>query len=143
MFTKLCYAPDRYAVMEAIKQGITLDSIHKMTHIDYWFLNKLQRLTDVSSALEGFTLDAMPKELMQEAKRTGFSDSQIAKRIGSSWEEVREKRKDFGIVPVVKQIDTLAAEYPAKTNYLYTTYNGTEDDVEFDDQGIMVLGSGV
>jgi carbamoyl-phosphate synthase large subunit len=129
--------------MQAIKQGISLDSIHKMTQIDYWFLHKLKRMANVSDELEKFELSGVPLALMDEAKKTGFSDSQIAARVGSTAAEVREARKALGIIPCVKQIDTLAAEYPAQTNYLYTTYNGTQDDVEFNDNGIMVLGSGV
>jgi len=132
-----------YAIMEAMKQGFSLDSIHKMTDIDYWFLRKLEHITKVAAELEKFDLNSMPVTLFQEAKKTGFSDAQIAARVGATADEVRSKRKEIGIVPSVKQIDTLAAEYPAQTNYLYTTYNGSEDDVEFGDGGTMVLGSGV
>jgi carbamoyl-phosphate synthase large subunit len=98
----------------------------------------------MTKALKSVTsIDELNYDLVCSAKRLGFSDIQIAKAIGSNELEVRAKRKSLGITPFVKRIDTLAAEYPAHTNYLYTTYNASEHDVKFDDNGTMVLGSGV
>jgi carbamoyl-phosphate synthase large subunit len=92
---------------------------------------------------EAKTLENLDAETIQKAKKLGFSDPQIAHLVGSTELEVRARRKSFGITPFVKRIDTLAAEYPAHTNYLYTTYNASEHDVKFDEHGTMVLGSGV
>eukprot|EP00041_Stephanoeca_diplocostata_P038083 m.1475849 g.1475849 ORF g.1475849 m.1475849 type:complete len:1525 (+) comp25156_c0_seq6:241-4815(+) len=133
-----------FAVVAAMKSGYTLKSIHQMTHIDYWFLRKLEHIIQVGEHLENFDLASVPHLLMEEAKKAGFSDKQIGMRVGSAELDVRSKRKEMGIVPVVKQIDTLAAEYPAQTNYLYTTYNGSAHDMEFNNtDSAMVLGSGV
>ncbi|KAK5239373.1 carbamoyl-phosphate synthase (glutamine-hydrolyzing) cpa2, partial [Cryomyces antarcticus] len=112
--------------------------------IDKWFLYKIQNIVDCTHELEDIgSLFGLKKELIMKAKKMGFSDKQIAKAVGSTEDEVRARRKNFGIKPFVKKIDTLAAEFPADTNYLYTTYNATTHDVTFDDHGIVVLGSGV
>lgn len=109
-----------------------------------WFLYKIDNIVQTSRALkEAGSVEAIDHELMAQAKRLGFSDTQIANYTKSTEDIVRAHRKSLGVTPFVKRIDTLAAEYPAHTNYLYTTYNASEHDVEFDDQGTMVLGSGV
>ncbi|MCJ1454676.1 carbamoyl-phosphate synthase (glutamine-hydrolyzing) cpa2 [Mycoblastus sanguinarius] len=127
-----------------LHENYSVDKIHDLTKIDKWFLYKLQGIVDVHHELEDVgSLFGLRKELVSQAKKMGFSDRQIAKCVGSTEDEVRARRKGFGIKPFVKKIDTLAAEFPADTNYLYTTYNATSHDVSFDDHGTMVLGSGV
>jgi carbamoyl-phosphate synthase large subunit len=109
-----------------------------------WFLYKIDNIVQTHHALEAAgSVYSIDKELMQQAKRMGFSDIQIADLVSDKEDIVRAHRKSLGVTPFVKRIDTLAAEYPATTNYLYTTYNASEHDVEFNDQGTMVLGSGV
>lgn len=109
-----------------------------------WFLYKIDNIVQTRHALSAAgTLEKIDHELMTRAKRMGFSDIQIADLIGSTEDIVRAARKTFAITPFVKRIDTLAAEFPAQTNYLYTTYNASEHDVSFDEHGTMVLGSGV
>ena len=140
-------------IAQAMGMGYGVDRIHELTKIDRFFLYKLQNIYDTYCRLKGYKSAAdIPAELLRQAKQQGFSDLQVAMATGetagrSSQQailEVRALRKALGIVPVVKQIDTLAAEYPAMTNYLYLTYNGTESDVKFEDDGksIVVLGSG-
>lgn len=125
-------------------EGYSVDKVHDLTKIDKWFLYKLQNIVDCTHELEDIgSLFGLKKELLMKAKKMGFSDKQIAKAVGSSEDDVRARRKSFGIRPFVKKIDTLAAEFPAETNYLYTTYNATSHDVDFKDHGILVLGSGV
>ncbi|RUP44689.1 large subunit of carbamoyl-phosphate synthase [Jimgerdemannia flammicorona] len=126
-----------------IRRKYTVDKLHELTKIDKWFLYKLENIAEVHRALKDRASKAIPTDLLHKAKKTGFSDIQIAKLTGGAEDAVRKARKEAGIVPFVKRIDTLAAEFPAHTNYLYTTYNASEDDVTFDDQGTMVLGSGV
>ncbi|KAI0365585.1 carbamoyl-phosphate synthase [Pilatotrama ljubarskyi] len=122
----------------------TVDMLHDLTKIDKWFLYKIENIVNTVYALKkAGSVEAIDKELMQRAKRMGFSDAHIADIVSSSELAVRAHRKSFGITPFVKRIDTLAAEYPAHTNYLYTTYNASEHDVEFNEHGTMVLGSGV
>ncbi|KAH7123868.1 hypothetical protein B0J11DRAFT_615396 [Dendryphion nanum] len=124
-------------------EGYSVDKIHDLTKIDKWFLYKLQNIVDCTHELEEIgSLFGLKKEVILKAKKLGFSDKQIAKAVNSSEDEVRARRKSFGIRPWVKRIDTLAAEFPAETNYL-TTYNASSHDVTFDDHGILVLGSGV
>ncbi len=143
-----------FAIAKAFANGYSVDRIHELTKIDRWFLFKLQNIVETSAELEGFnSTDEVPKALLRVAKQQGFSDFQIARclfkdsfnadtdgRMGA----VRARRKELGILPVVKQIDTLAAEYPAMTNYLYLTYNGVENDVDYtgDHRSVVVLGSG-
>ena len=118
--------------------------MHELTKIDKWFLYKLQNIVDVYHELEDVgSLFGLKQELISKAKKMGFSDRQIANCVGSTEDDVRARRKGFGIRPFVKKIDTLAAEFPADTNYLYTTYNATSHDVTFDDHGTIILGSGV
>ncbi|KAI1729714.1 carbamoyl-phosphate synthase L chain, ATP binding domain-containing protein [Ditylenchus destructor] len=127
------------------KNDFTLEQIHEMTKIDRWFLYRMQNIVDIYKRLENFSISSLPESLLHEAKQLGFSDAQIAKSIDSAEGKVRELRKSKGIKPFVKQIDTVAAEWPAVTNYLYLTYNGAEHDVNFDlkSNGVVVLGSGV
>ncbi len=143
-----------FVVAQALRHGYSVERIHELTKIDRWFLYKLQNIVQTVSELETFdSLDKIPAELLKLAKQQGFSDFQIARAInpavtGTAANDaslaVRARRKQLGILPVVKQIDTLAAEYPAQTNYLYLTYNGTADDIayEHDGKSIVVLGSG-
>ncbi|TVY44360.1 Carbamoyl-phosphate synthase arginine-specific large chain [Lachnellula subtilissima] len=127
-----------------LHENYTVDRVHELTKIDKWFLYKLQNIVDCTHELEDIgSLFGLKKELVMKAKKMGFSDRQIAKAVGSTEDEVRARRKGFGIKPFVKKIDTLAAEFPADTNYLYTTYNATTHDVTFDDHGTLMLGSGV
>ena len=127
-----------------LHENYSVDRVHELTKIDKWFLFKLQNIVDVHHELEDVgSLFGLKKELVSKAKKMGFSDRQVAKCVGSTEEEVRARRKGFGIKPFVKKIDTLAAEFPADTNYLYTTYNATSHDVSFDDHGTIILGSGV
>ncbi|KAF2151981.1 carbamoyl-phosphate synthase large subunit [Myriangium duriaei CBS 260.36] len=127
-----------------LHEGYSVDKVHDLSKIDKWFLYKIQNIVDCTHELEDIgSLYGVKKELMHKAKKLGFSDKQIAKAVGSTEDEVRARRKNFGITPFVKKIDTLAAEFPADTNYLYTTYNASSHDVTFDDHGTIVLGSGV
>ena len=133
-----------FGIAEAIKKGWSIDRIHQATKIDRWFLSKIRNIVEVEKKLREHSLATLPASLLAEAKRKGFSDKQIAIFCGADELEVRAKRTRLRITPSVKQIDTLAAEYPAKTNYLYLTYHGREDDVRFGPGGnkVMVLGSG-
>lgn len=131
------------AVAEALRKGWTLEKIHKLSGIDVWFLGKLQNIVKLEKRLK--RADKIDEELMRQAKKYGFSDKQIALLTGKEEAAIRALRKKMGIVPVVKQIDTLAAEYPAKTNYLYLTYHGQEHDIDFSKskkKKVVVLGSG-
>jgi carbamoyl-phosphate synthase large subunit len=135
-----------FRIVDAIKMGIPISKIYKLTGIDPWFLYKIKNIIDMEASLKNLDLtNENAAELIQDAKRLGFSDTQIAKCVGTDEMKVREFRKKKGIVPVVKQIDTLAAEWPAKTNYLYLTYHGDEDDLKFsfDKKKVLVLGAGV
>merc|ERR1719310_970840 len=138
-------ASDRrlYALALAMQRGISVERIHELTSIDNWFLYKLKRINDMSGVLSTYTADTLPATTMLQAKMSGFSDQQIAERVRGNEREVRALRIAQGITPFAKQIDTMAAEFPAATNYLYMTYNGNEHDVVFDESGTMVLGSGV
>ncbi|MBF1405016.1 MAG: carbamoyl-phosphate synthase (glutamine-hydrolyzing) large subunit [Porphyromonas sp.] len=143
-----------FAISQALHAGYTIEQIHTLTKIDCWFLDKLQSIVRTSQRLgEVATIDKLPYELLLRAKRQGFSDFQIArfvladKGVKAGDKEalaVRSQRKQLGITPVVKQIDTLAAEYPAETNYLYLTYSGTHSDINYEGDGrsVVVLGSG-
>ncbi|CUM62662.1 uncharacterized protein PRCAT00000216001 [Priceomyces carsonii] len=127
-----------------LHENYSVDRVHELSRIDKWFLYKLMNIVNMYKELENAgSLDNINSDLMSRAKKLGFSDKQISLCVNSSELKVRKARKDFGIVPFVKQIDTLAAEFPAKTNYLYTTYNASSSDVDFTDNGTMVLGSGV
>ncbi len=142
-----------FAIAEAFNRNYTVDELFEKTKIDRWFLYKLKNIHDIKNLLsENNTLNALHNDLFLKAKKAGFSDFQLARLVLKSNNTnihqdlltVRSERKKRGIVPVVKQIDTLAGEYPAQTNYLYLTYNGTENDVDYvnDHQSVIVLGSG-
>jgi len=130
-----------YYVAAALRQGISVERIHKLSAIDQWFIEKIQNIVDLEKRLKETKFDT---KLLQEAKRFGFSDKQIGRLVGKDDLEIRKIRKEAGIIPIVKQIDTLAAEWPAKTNYLYLTYGGTTNDfeVESSQERIAVLGAG-
>ena len=142
-----------FVISKAFRAGYTVDEIHELTKFDKWFLQKLYHIIQTANELEACSkLSEVSDELMRRAKIEGFSDFQIARALfkgnmedtDKATLQVRQDRKYRGIQPVVKQIDTLAAEYPAQTNYLYLTYNGTENDIQYvgDKRSIVVLGSG-
>ena len=143
-----------FIISKAMHKGYTIDQIHELTKIDKWFLYKLKHIIDIDEQLKALkSVNNLSKEQLREAKVYGFTDFQIARAVGLETElksmakaglVVRQLRKSYGILPVVKQIDTLAAEYPAQTNYLYLTYAGVEHDIPFvnDKRSIIVLGSG-
>uniref|UniRef100_A0A8C7HTT7 Carbamoyl-phosphate synthase [ammonia], mitochondrial n=1 Tax=Oncorhynchus kisutch TaxID=8019 RepID=A0A8C7HTT7_ONCKI len=131
-----------FSLAKALHSGVTVDHIHHLTAIDKWFLHKLRRITELEQHLSQFNSATLPQTLLLKAKQDGFSDRQVGQALGSSEGEARVLRLAQNIKPWVKQIDTLAAEYPAVTNYLYCTYHGQEHDLEFNDQGVMVLGCG-
>ncbi|MCG8603562.1 carbamoyl-phosphate synthase (glutamine-hydrolyzing) large subunit [bacterium] len=133
-----------FAVVQAFKSGLTIDEVHSLTSIDRWFLFKIQNILKMESSLEKYCDGICPKGTLLDAKRSGFSDLQIAKILNCDEQTVLDMRKNYGLSPCVKQIDTLAAEYPAQTNYLYLTYNGSANDVAFPNKNsVIVLGSGV
>jgi len=132
-----------FAIVEAIRRGCSIDRIYELSKVDPWFLHKMKNIVEVEDKLRSYKLEDLPATELKQAKRKGFSDLQIARLTGSSEKEVREARKKEGVLPWVKQIDTLAAEYPAQTNYLYLTYNGSEDDLDFEEENqVVVLGGG-
>ncbi len=142
-----------FVISKAMHKGYTVDQIHELTKIDKWFLEKLQHIIDIDEAMKKCNINTLDKELLRTAKVYGFTDFQIARAVGLEDElksmrkaslVVRNRRMNYGILPVVKQIDTLAAEYPAQTNYLYVTYAGVKSDITFenDHRSIIVLGSG-
>ncbi|XP_042678204.1 carbamoyl-phosphate synthase [ammonia], mitochondrial isoform X2 [Centrocercus urophasianus] len=133
-----------YAMAKALEKGVPVDVIHKLTAIDKWFLCKMRSIVNMEKILKEVkhTSEEIPEELMRKAKQMGFSDRQIGKCLGLTEVQCRQLRIRKNVVPWVKKIDTLAAEYPAVTNYLYVTYNGQEHDIKFDDCGVMVLGCG-
>ena len=142
-----------FVISKAMHKGYTVDQIHDLTKIDKWFLEKLKHIIDIDEAMKKCNINTLDQELLRTAKVYGFTDFQVARAVGLEQELgnmhkaallVRNKRKSYGILPVVKQIDTLAAEYPAQTNYLYVTYAGVKSDITFenDHRSIIVLGSG-
>uniref|UniRef100_A0A803WEH9 carbamoyl-phosphate synthase (ammonia) n=1 Tax=Ficedula albicollis TaxID=59894 RepID=A0A803WEH9_FICAL len=131
-----------YAIAKALDNEVPVDVIHKLTAIDKWFLYKMQSIANMEKILKEVNSKTIPEETLRRAKQMGFSDKQIGKCLSLTEVQCRQLRLKKNIVPWVKQIDTLAAEYPAVTNYLYVTYNGQEHDVKFDDCGVMVLGCG-
>ncbi|KAJ5327905.1 hypothetical protein N7541_009013 [Penicillium brevicompactum] len=127
-----------------LHENYSVEKVHELTKIDKWFLYKIQNIVDCNNELKEIgSLFGLKQEILLKAKKLGFSDKQISLLVGSSEDDVRARRKSFGITPWVKKIDTLAAEFPADTNYLYTTYNASSHDVTFDDHGTIILGSGV
>lgn len=143
-----------FVISQAMQRGYSVDRIHELTKIDKWFLHKLHNIVETAKEMEQYDdVEKLPEQLIRQAKSQGFSDFQIARSVFGDWmndhseegsDRVRCYRKSLGVTPVVKQIDTLAAEYPAMTNYLYLTYNGSENDVKYlhDHRSIIVLGSG-
>lgn len=142
-----------FAIAEAFDKGYSVDQIHEITRIDKWFLERLQNIHHLKNELNKYsTITGVNSILLRKAKQLGFSDFQIGRltikdsKLSAHQKmlEVREYRKNLGIVPCIKQIDTLAGEYPAMTNYLYATYNGTENDIQYEQDGrsVIVLGSG-
>lgn len=132
-----------FAIANAMNNGYTVDKIWEMTKIDRWFLSRLKGLSDFTKLMSNYNTSTITSSLLKQAKQLGFSDRQLATFWDSNELAVRRARVDFDIHPYVKQIDTVAAEFPAFTNYLYLTYNGAEHDINFNDRGVMVLGSGV
>ncbi|KAJ1331365.1 carbamoyl-phosphate synthase [Microdochium nivale] len=127
-----------------LHEGYTVDRIHELSKIDKWFLYKLQNLVKCTREMEAVgSIEGLKRDLLLKAKKHGFSDKQIATAVKSNEDAVRALRLSFNIRPWVKKIDTLAAEFPADTNYLYTTYNASSHDVTFEDKGTIILGSGV
>ena len=132
-----------FAIAQALRRGYSVKKIHELSKITPWFIYKMKNIIDTEKKLKGLKLNKINYDLMREAKERGFSDLQIALLTDSNEFEVRKVRKSLNVIPVVKQIDTLAAEYPAQTNYLYLTYHGQEDDIPTGEKNqIVVLGSG-
>jgi carbamoyl-phosphate synthase large subunit len=132
-----------FALAQAIEEGYPLEEIYRLSGVNPWFLHKIKNIIATKEKLEQLSGSELSFSLLQEAKKQGFSDYQIALLTGSDELTIRKKRKELGIIPSVKQIDTLAAEYPAKTNYLYLTYHGQEDDLAFQEKNqVIVLGGG-
>ncbi len=142
-----------FAVALALKRGYTVDQVHNLTKIDRWYLHKLKHVNDMDRALRETAggVAALKRNHLAALKGFGFSDLQIANGLAAGDATssgavnelaVRRRRRNLGVVPYVKQIDTLAAEFPAQTNYLYMTYNAKQHDIDFEDAGVMVLGCG-
>lgn len=132
-----------FAIAEALRQGYTVDKIHQLTKITKWFLYKMKNTIDLEKYVNGMSLNQIDYALMKQLKQSGFSDIQIAQFVNSDEMSVRKYRKSIAVTPVIKQIDTMAAEFPAQTNYLYLTYHGVEDDINYGEPNqIVVLGSG-
>jgi carbamoyl-phosphate synthase large subunit len=132
-----------FAIAEAIKKGYSIEKINEITKVDCWFLYKIKNIVEIEYKLKRCSIKNLKLSLLKEAKKRGFSDLQIALLTNCDEHAIRTKRKKLGIIPYVKQIDTLAAEYPAKTNYLYLTYNGCIDDINFIQKNqVIVLGGG-
>ena len=131
-----------FAIVEAFKSGMSVAQIHRLSHIDKWFLYKIERVVQLEKSLAAAKKRAIPPQLLKAAKQAGFSDQQIALITGKTAAAVRKLRQKHGITPFIRQIDTLGAEYPAQTNYLYLTYNGTRDEIHFEQSPVIILGSG-
>uniref|UniRef100_A0A8C3IBY0 Carbamoyl-phosphate synthetase 2, aspartate transcarbamylase, and dihydroorotase n=1 Tax=Chrysemys picta bellii TaxID=8478 RepID=A0A8C3IBY0_CHRPI len=134
-----------FVLAAALRAGYPIERLYELTKIDRWFLHKMKNITDHAVQLESYRegQSSMPPDVLKKAKQLGFSDKQVALAVLSTELAVRKMRHDLKILPVVKQIDTVAAEWPAQTNYLYLTYNGTEHDLAFREPHVMVIGSGV
>lgn len=140
-------ATDRqiYCIYQALKQGVPVKRIWELSKIDMWFLSKLSKIVDIEDVIQHFgSLEKVPKAVLKDAKHAGFSDRQIAKLLKIHEIEVRKHRKNLGIIPYVKKIDTLAGEFPCETNNLYITYNAHSDEIDFSKtkRGIIILGGG-
>nr|MBE5724585.1 rudimentary [Cucujiformia] len=132
-----------FVLAAALKNGYSIDKLYNLTRIDRWFLQKMKNIVDWNIYLESLTHKQVNHEVLIKSKQMGFSDKQIGQAVKSTEQAIRNMREDFGIQPFVKQIDTVAAEWPATTNYLYITYNAECHDITFDEEHVMVLGSGV
>ncbi len=130
-----------FAVSKALANGMSVEEVNELTNIDEWYLHKMKKIIDIETEMDG--LETIEENLLEEAKKTGFSDNQIAIASNADISEVREMRADYDIHPKIRRIDTMAAEYPAKTNYLYLTYHSQKDDIEnFPQDSVLILGSG-
>lgn len=132
-----------FVLAAALKSEYSIEKLYQLTKIDSWFLHKFKNIINYHSYLESLNFKPLTAEIIKKAKILGFSDKQIAACVKSTELIIRQTRLDMGITPWVKQVDTVAAEWPAKTNYLYLTYSDAEHDVEFNKHSVMVLGSGV
>ncbi len=132
-----------FAIVQAFAAGFTIEEVHRLSRIDQWFLHKLKHVADISVQLQLFKGQSLPPQLLQAAKQAGFSDKQIGIMLGKPEEEIYQCRRQNNLRPFLRQIDTMAAEYPAQTNYLYLTYNASEDDIDLNiQQAVLILGSG-
>nr|MBE5724562.1 rudimentary [Cucujiformia] len=133
-----------FVVAAALRQGYTIDKLFNLTKIDRWFLQKMKNIIDWNTHLKSLAhKENINFDILLRSKQMGFSDKQIAEAVNNTEQAIRNMRENLGITPVVKQIDTVAAEWPATTNYLYITYNADSHDVTFNEEHVMVLGSGV
>ncbi len=132
-----------FSIVRALEEGWTVDQIHETSHIDEWFLEKIRYVVEIAASLRAAGKGGVDEALMREAKVRGFSDLQIARLTGDTEDAVYDRRVELGVRPRINQIDTMAAEYPAQTNYLYLTYSGISDDIETPvDNAVLLLGSG-
>lgn len=129
-----------FVLAAALKHGYSVDKLYELTKIDRWFLHKMQNIIEYQIVLESHNYPSVPYEQLLKAKRLGFSDKQIASFVQSTELVIRKRREEQKITPFVKQIDTVSAEYPAETNYLYLTYNAISSDLNFPSNYIMVIG---
>nr|NVI70474.1 rudimentary [Cucujiformia] len=132
-----------FVLAAALKSGYSIDKLFELTKIDRWFLKKLKNIIDWNTHLESMNHSDLKRDTLLKSKQLGFSDKQIGQAVKITEQVIRNMREDFDVKPFVKQIDTVAAEWPATTNYLYITYNAGSHDVKFDEEHVMVLGSGV
>nr|MBE5724561.1 rudimentary [Cucujiformia] len=132
-----------FVIAAALKSGYTVDKLYELTKIDRWFLQKMKNIIDWNTYLESLNQEEVTHEILLKSKQKGFCDKQIAEAVKSTEQAVRNMREESNIKPFVKQIDTVAAEWPATTNYLYLTYNADSHDIKFEEEHVMVLGSGV
>lgn len=132
-----------FAIVQALQCGYSVEEIHRLCQVDKWFLHKIARVVEIEQCLQQAGSAGLSEALLREARQAGFSDRQIARASGKSEAEIRQLREQAGLHPFIRQIDTLAAEYPAQTNYLYLSYHGSEDDIAFgDEKSVLILGSG-
>nr|MBE5724547.1 rudimentary [Cucujiformia] len=132
-----------FVVAAALQNNYSVDELFNLTKIDRWFLQKMKNIIDWNRYLESITQKEVNHEILLKSKQMGFSDKQIGQAVKSTEQAIRNMREEFSVKPFVKQIDTVAAEWPASTNYLYITYNAESHDISFDEDHVMVLGSGV
>nr|NVI70427.1 rudimentary [Cucujiformia] len=132
-----------FVIAAALKKGYSVDQLYQLTKIDRWFLQKMKNIVGWTSHLESLSHKKLSRDDLLKSKQMGFSDKQIGEAVKSTEQAIRKMRESLNVKPFVKQIDTVAAEWPATTNYLYITYNGKSHDVNFSEEHVMVLGSGV